>query len=713
MSSEITFPRQYARTQRFTQGAPRGFGIADRRITFLRSKAADDSTTCLWTLDPLTGVERLVADPAVLLGGAAEHLSAEERARRERSREGAAGIVGYALDSVGDLAAFTLSGRLFAVSLATGEAPRELAVPGPVIDPRPSPTGTHIAYVAGGALRVVTADGSLDVALAEPDGDGVTWGLAEFIAAEEMSRFRGYWWAPDGSALIAARADDAPVDRWWIGDPANPAAAPTRVAYPAAGTANAEVTAWLIGLDGNRTELGWDHDAYPYLASVHWSAGGDPLLSVQPRDQKRLLTLAVDVATGTTRELHTETDDVWVDLIPGVPAWTPDGRLVRLVDADGARRLVVADKESTDRRLFVRTILDIADEDVLITASAGTDASAAEIGEVHVYRVASDGVTRVSTEPGWHSAVRSGDTTVLLSASLDRFGTRVTVHRDGAELAEITSHAATPVLTARVELLRAGAREIPCALLLPTGFDPTSGERLPVLMDPYGGPHGPRVLAARNPHLTSQWFADQGFAVLVADGRGTPGHSPEWEKSVHLDLGPITLQDQVDALQALAAERPWLDTTRVGIRGWSYGGYLAALAVLRRPDVFHAAVAGAPVTDWALYDTHYTERYLGLPSERPEVYRENSLVSGTEPGEVAATRRPLMLVHGLADDNVVAAHTLRLSGALLAAGYPHEVLPLSGVTHMTPQEQVAENLLLLQVDFLHRALARPATDGAG
>ncbi|MGW1993139.1 prolyl oligopeptidase family serine peptidase [Embleya sp. NPDC001921] len=713
MSSEITFPRQYARTQRFTQGAPRGFGIADRRITFLRSKAADDSTTCLWTLDPLTGVERLVADPAVLLGGAAEDLSAEERARRERSREGAAGIVGYALDSAGDLAAFTLSGRLFAVSLATGEAPRELAVPGPVIDPRPSPTGTHIAYVAGGALRVVTADGSLDVALAEPDGDGVTWGLAEFIAAEEMSRFRGYWWAPDGSALIAARADDAPVDRWWIGDPANPAAAPTRVAYPAAGTANAEVGAWLITLDGTRTELGWDHDAYPYLASVHWSAGGDPLLSVQPRDQKRLLTLAVDVASGTTRELHTETDDVWIDLVPGVPAWTPDGRLVRLVDADGARRVVVADKELTDRRLFVRTILDIADEDVLITASAGTDASAAEIGEVHVYRVAADGVTRVSTEPGWHSAVRSGDTTVLLSASLDRFGTRVTVHRDGAELAEVASHAATPVLTARVELLRAGAREIPCALLLPTGFDPASGERLPVLMDPYGGPHGPRVLAARNPHLTSQWFADQGFAVLVADGRGTPGHSPEWEKSVHLDLGPTTLQDQVDALRAVAAERPWLDTTRVGIRGWSYGGYLAALAVLRRPDVFHAAVAGAPVTDWALYDTHYTERYLGLPSERPEVYRENSLVSGTEPGEVAATRRPLMLVHGLADDNVVAAHTLRLSGALLAAGYPHEVLPLSGVTHMTSQEQVAENLLLLQVDFLRRALARPATDGDG
>ncbi|MGC0419191.1 prolyl oligopeptidase family serine peptidase [Embleya sp. AB8] len=710
MSSEITFPRQYARTQRFTQGAPRGFGVAAGRITFLRSKAADDSTTCLWVLDPDTGTERLVADPSVLLGGAAEDLSAEERARRERSREGAAGIVGYALDSAGDLAAFTLSGRLFVVSLSADAAPRELTVPGPVIDPRPSPTGTHIAYVAAGALRVVAVDGSADRALAEPDGDEVTWGLAEFIAAEEMSRFRGYWWAPDGSALIVARVDNTPVDRWWISDPANPAAAPSEVAYPAAGTPNAEVTAWLIGLDGTRTELAWDHAAHPYLASVHWSAGGDPLLSVQPRDQKQLRTLAVDLVAGTTRELHTETDDVWIDLVPGVPAWTPDGRLVRLVDADGARRVVVADKELTDRRLFVRAILDIADEDVLITASAGTDASTPEIGEVHVYRVAADGVTRVSTEPGVHTAVRSGATTVLVSSSLERFGARVTVLRDGAGLATITSYAATPVLTARVELLRAGERGIPCALLLPTGFDPASGERLPVLMDPYGGPHGPRVLAAHNPHLTSQWFADQGFAVLVADGRGTPGHSPEWEKSIHLDLGPISLQDQVDALHAVAAERPWLDTTRVGIRGWSYGGYLSALAVLRRPDVFHAAVAGAPVTDMALYDTHYTERYLGVPAEQPAAYRRNSLVTGTELGEVAAGRRPLMLVHGLADDNVVVAHTLRLSSALLAAGYPHEVLPLSGVTHMTPQEQVAENLLLLQVDFLHRALARPASD---
>jgi dipeptidyl-peptidase-4 len=187
--------------------------------------------------------------------------------------------------------------------------------------------------------------------------------------------------------------------------------------------------------------------------------------------------------------------------------------------------------------------------------------------------------------------------------------------------------------------------------------------------------------------------------VVVVDGRGTPGLGPEFERAVHGDLAAPVLEDQVDALHAVAAEHPDLDLTRVGIRGWSFGGYLAALAVLRRPDVFHAAVAGAPVTDWALYDTHYTERYLGRPDTEPEAYRRSSMF-----GDAEKLERPLLLVHGLADDNVVVAHTLRLSSALLAAGRPHSVLPLSGVTHMTPQEVVAENLLLLQVRFLKEAL---------
>jgi dipeptidyl-peptidase-4 len=226
---------------------------------------------------------------------------------------------------------------------------------------------------------------------------------------------------------------------------------------------------------------------------------------------------------------------------------------------------------------------------------------------------------------------------------------------------------------------------------------------LPVLLDPYGGPHALRVQSARAAFGPSQWFADQGFVVIVADGRGTPMRGPAWEREVRGDLAGPPLDDQIDALHAVAEQDDRLDLSRVAIRGWSFGGYLAALAVLRRPDVFHAAVAGAPVTEWRLYDTHYTERYLGHPAEVPEHYDATSLLP-----LAPDLTRPLMLIHGLADDNVVAAHTLQLSRALLEAGRPHEVLPLSGVTHMTPQESVAENLLLLQVEFLRRTLARPA-----
>ncbi|MFG3030635.1 prolyl oligopeptidase family serine peptidase [Streptomyces sp. NPDC048253] len=696
-----SFPRRHARTQRFTLGAPRSFTVApdSSRVVFLRSGSGTDRAGALWVLDPADGTERPAADPRALLGGTSEDLSPQERARRERSREGGAGIIGYATDDAVELASFALSGRLFTAELRAGTA-TELAVPGPVIDPRPSPDGRLVAYVVGGALRVVGAEGDGDRALAEPESDTVSYGLAEFIAAEEMGRSRGFWWSPESDRLLVTRADDAPVERWWISDPAQPKRDPQHVPYPAAGTANAEVRLFVFGLDGVRTEVVWDRARYPYLARVHWSGAGAPLLLVQARDQRSQLFLAVDTDSGATRMVHADEDRIWLDLFPGVPCWSPSGQLVRIADEGGARVLAVGERPLTGAQLHVRAVLDVTSDDVLVAASAGADAAAPETGEVHVYRVNELGVERLSQEPGVHSAVRSGNVTVLVSAVLDRPGSVTRVLRDGKPAATVRSYAEDPGLSPRVQLTEGGARRIPCAVLMPTDYP--GDTPLPVLMDPYGGPHGPRVLAAHNAHLTSQWFADQGFAVVVADGRGTPGRSPGWEKAIHHDL-TVSLDDQVEALEELAKSHP-LDLSRVAIRGWSYGGWLAALAVLRRPDVFHAGIAGAPVTDWRLYDTHYTERYLGDPATTAQAYAKSSLVTDEGLSSPAGTHRPLMIVHGLADDNVVVAHSLRLSSALLAAGRPHEVLPLSGVTHMTPQEQVAENLLLLQVDFLRRSL---------
>jgi dipeptidyl-peptidase-4 len=287
---------------------------------------------------------------------------------------------------------------------------------------------------------------------------------------------------------------------------------------------------------------------------------------------------------------------------------------------------------------------------------------------------------------------------VLRSATLDEPGGRWRLPNGN----ELERHAERPLVRPRVTLLpRARSDNATAPVLLPTEHD---GSPLPVLLDPYGGPHAQRVVRSYNAFLTSQWFADQGFAVVVADGRGTPGRGSAFERAVRGDLASGALEDQISALREAATLHPELDLTRVAIRGWSFGGYLAALAVLRRPDVFHAAVAGAPVTEWRLYDTHYTERYLGDPNTQPDVYDANSLLPLARD-----LVRPLLLVHGLADDNVVAAHTLRLSAALLAAGRPHEVLPLVGVTHMTPQEQIAENLLLHELDFLRRALGMAST----
>jgi dipeptidyl-peptidase 4 len=601
-------------------------------------------------------------------------------------------VVSFAADEALRLAAFALSGRLFVADLADvdGTAVRELVVPGPVLDPRPDPTGANIGYVADGTLRVVAADGAGDRALAVPEAENVTYGLAEFLAAEEMYRTRGFWWSPDGGQLLVARVDTTPVARWHVSDPAHPHQPPVEVAYPSAGTANAEVSAVLIGLDGDWTPVGWDSSDAPYLTSAHWSRGGPALLQVASRDQRTMRVLAV-AEDGNVEPISEDTDPDWVDVVVGTPAWTPGGELVRVVARDGAYRLMIGEDAITPVSLNVAVVLDVGD-DVLFTATGQNPA------ELHVYTGGPSGIARVTGDPGVHQAARRGSVVVTSSRSLGWFGSRVQVWREGEQTGEIASLAETPVLTPEVTFLTVGAHELRCALLLPRGHRRGSA-RLPVLCDPYGGPAASRVISARNAYLTPQWLADQGFAVLIADGRGTPGRGPNWDRLIHYDEATPNLEDQVEALHGAAAAHPDLDLSRVGIRGWSHGGYLAALAVLRRPDVFHTAVAGAPVTDQRLYDTFYTERYLGHPDDHPDAYARNSLID-----DAPRLERPLMLIHGLADDNVVVAHTLLLSSALLAAGRPHTVLPLSGVTHMARQEEVAENLMLLQVEFLKRTL---------
>lgn len=701
----LSFPRRSARTRRFTLGAPRTITVSGdgRRIVFLRSKGPTDPVNCLWVLDATTGDERLVADPAVLLGdGDDDDVPAAERARRERAREQAGGITSYATDRTTALAAFALAGRLFTADLDSARA-SEVLVDGPVFDPRPDPTGERVAYVVGAELHVTTLDGISRVVAAEDTPDeAIRWGSAEHIAAEEIGRQRGFWWSPTGDAIAVARVDDSPVTTWWIANPADPGTAPTAQRYPAAGTPNSDVSLHVVAVGDDDAgadeplDVEWDRQGFPYLTRVAWDRHG-LMIAVQSRDQRNVEVRAVDHRSGATTVLAADTDAAWVELVPGVPRrWSADGgepHLITAGDRDGCRRLLVDDEPVTPTDLQVRAVVAATDTGVVFTANPLDDATVVDVWRWHPER----GLEALTDEPGIHGVAAGGDTVVISTATMSE----PTTSWETLDAIEIASHAADPQLAVRATFAALGSRRLATAVLVPRHHD---GGPLPVLVDPYGGPHALRAVRASASHLTSQWFADQGFAVVVTDGRGTPGRGSDWERAVHGDLATAVLDDQVDALEQAAAEFDFLDLDRVAIRGWSFGGYLAALAVLARPDRFHAAIAGAPVTEWRLYDTHYTERYLGDPNESPERYDGSSLLPLAAAGDLT---RPLLLIHGLADDNVVAAHTLQLSSALLGASSPHEVLPLVGITHMTPQEVVAENLLLHQLDFLHRALELP------
>ncbi len=709
----VSFPRLSARTARFTSGLPRAAALSPdgARVIFLRSRSGTDRTGLLWRADATTGTERLVADPDSCLAGAGEQLSPAERSRRERSRESGAGIVAYATDAGHSVAAFALSSRLFVASLETAgdapdQAPRELPAVGPVIDPRPDPTGTHVAYASGSWLRISAVNGSGDRALVGPTAgeSDIVWGQAEFTAAEDMDRARGFWWSPTGDGLLVERYDDSEVAVRYAADPADPRSPATPVHYPFAGTADSEVQLWWVPLadPAARVRVSWDAANLPYLTRVAWPGSDGPLLEVVSRDQRRRVVLGVDPGSGATTELATQTDHAWLEPVPGVPDQAPDGRLLQVLPdhETDTYRLYAGSVALTPPGRQVLAVLDITDQGALLRITEDSVSTQLEL-------LGWDGTrTPLTDGPGVRSGHLSGGTLLCITETLTAplpVTTVTTATVRGGEAVTLRSLAVTPPLHPDVHLATVGEHRLDTVLLLPTGMTEPAPGSLPVLLDPYGGPGGARVLATNRAYLEAQWWADQGFAVVVTDGRGTPGRGPASDRSIRHAFAEVTLADQVTALHALAADHPEFDLGRVAIRGWSYGGYLAALAVLRRPDVFAAAVAGAPPTDWRLYSTYYTERYLGHPDQVPQVYADNGLLT-----DAAKLRRPLLLVHGLADDNVLVAHTLALSDALLAAGRAHTVLPLSGVTHLATQETVAENLLLLQRDFLRDALRERA-----
>ena len=808
------FPRKKARTLRFSCGAPRSARvIADgSRALFLRSDGSEDTVTSLWmsVIDENGNAsEMLLADPRTLLADAdAEDVPAEERARRERAREGGSGIVGYSIDASGNRVTFTINGQLFLTDIAVGVT-RAVAIEEdelkPVLNPRISPDGQHVMYTTGTYLvNVDLADTAFDTAFGDDDceiGDAISvvasipqdgeWkiGLAEFAAGEEMNRYDGFWWSPDSKYVLFETYDESPEPIWHLSDPANPANPARSNRYPQALTANANVRLTLLelGFDNDNccygaiaNEVQWDHETYEYLAAVSWTSGHEPIILVQDRLQQHDQVLAIHVGEpiatmrdaengftddegdqvetfsiaipeyaegerpGSTRVLEKHSNAYWLDLIHGTPAFTPNGRLICAMndmDAD-TNRLTVDGVPFTPAGLQVREVLNVTDDDVLCVVQRTpellsddslpflwqSNAADHDARSFDVVSIRYDGTWEPLTyAPGQWTMSRAGNGCVVTGRGMDDATVQmqhcmniVTTDENGTDVASmvvspIENHAETPGFTPNVHFTRLGERGLYTAIVLPSASSEYAhADTLPVLMKPYGGPGFQQVVENQSFYWDAQWWADQGYIVVTADGRGTTGRGPKWDRAIYETMKSVTLEDQVDAVRALpealatlAAQEnkessettiPQPDLNRVAMIGWSYGGFLSALAVLEAPETFAAACAGAPPTDWTLYDTHYTERYLGLD---PAVYERNSIIS-----DAPQLDRPLMLIHGFADDNVTIAHSLRLSQALMAAGRKHTFLPLTGITHMTNDETVAENLLILQRDFLAKALER-------
>lgn len=693
---------QYARTERFTVGRPSRFTVTDdgQAVFFLRAVAGSPARA-LHVWERSTGQERVLVTAAQLLGNGEEVLDAAERARRERQRVMGRGVTQYRVSPDGARVLVALSGRLFVVERSGGAVTELPSAGGPPVDARFSPDGRAVSLVRGGELHVVDLATRAERAVTQGATDDRTHAVAEFVAQEELDRMEGYWWSPDATKLLYQETDLSHVERLRIADPSHPEQSPEATAYPRAGTPNAVLRLGLVpAAGGDTTWVRWDAARYPYLVTVRWQPNAPLTLVVMTRAQDEVALLAA-LPDGRTRVFHTERDAAWVNTEQGLPRWSRDGRsFLWRAEREGRGVIEKYDRDGmllatlTPRSLDARSLLgwDEARNELYVAASD-------DPAQTHVVRV-SEGpegprADDLTPEAGEHdlAVADDGSLQVRTAHTLGALPATTLHDHDGQRLTEIASNVEAPAALPRVELRTVGTERFRAAIVRPSNFQP--GRRYPVVVWVYGGPGSRMVTSAAERYFVQQWIADQGFVVALADGRGTPWRGRDWERAIRLHLGDVPLDDQASALQALGAADPSLDLTRVGIIGWSFGGYLAARAVIERPDVFHAAVSGAPVTDWREYDTCYTERFLGLPDGEPAAYESASLLP-----HAALLRRPLLLVHGTADDNVYFHNGLRLADALFRAGRRFEFLPLAGQTHLVNAPELLVAWLLRARQFL-------------
>ena len=707
---------QYAATNRFRTGAPMSVTIAPdgSEVLYLRTTNGRDRVNDLYAFDVRTGRERVVLTAAQLLAGGQERLTKEEWARRERLRLAARGLVSFQMSRDGRQLLVPLSSRLFLVERATGRV-RELMPGRPgANDARLSPDGTRVACVRDGDLYVIDVATNTERRLTTRENEHVTLGLPEFVAQEEMKRYEGWWWSPDSKRIAAQRTDESAVERMRIADPSDPAAQPIDFAYPRPGRTNAEVTLAVFDLSQSSpqpTWVTWDRETFPYLCVARWQEGGPLALLVMDRVQQHEALLAADPVTGATRTLLEERDDVWLNLHAGAPRFLGDGRFLWIAERDdtGPWLELRAADGALVRRLTPPGLRVLALTGVDATAGVAYVSATTDAFETHAWRVPLDGraaPTRLGAEAGGDELLAREGAKLRVRKVTPVTGPiefRVEDAR-GRPLGRLRSEIETPARQPRVEWTRVTKDSLLAVIVRPRDWDPN--KKYPVVDWAYAGPHSNRVVHRADGYVLEQHLADQGFVVVAVDGRGTPGRTRTFERAIRGDLIGPALADHVAGIRELCARDPSLDASRVGVTGWSFGGYYALLALERAGDFYKAGVAGAPVVDWRDYDTFYTERYLGLPAADSLAYARSSGLT-----DAAKLTRPLLVIHGTADDNVYFFHSMRLADALNRAGRDFDFMPMPGQTHGPTRPTDVRRVYTRLGAYLREHLGAP-TDGA-
>jgi dipeptidyl-peptidase 4 len=694
------------------------FSPDGKYITFLDSPEGS-LVRRLYAFDPQTGQRHLLLT-APGEGATEENLSLEEKLRRERQRQHDLGVTTYAWSPRGGNLLLPLPDGLYIWYGVQGEQPRKLMSTerGPVLDPRFSPDGEWVAFVQNSELWVIAAGGGVAVQLTRGAAErGCTNGLAEYIAQEEMGRGQGYWWSPDSSQLAFEEVDENHIPIYRIfhqGKEKLGEEAQEDHRYPFAGQANARVRMGVVDRQGGSPiwmDLGPETDIY--LARVHWLPDGRLLVEVENREQTRLDLLTLDPRTGQSQVLFSETSDVWInlnDLFWAIKRGDYGGHFLWGSERSGFQHLYLYDSQG-------QLVRQLTSGDWMVDSLAGVDTTAGLVYftgtretplEKHLYAVPLAGgeVRRITKEAGMHTVVLDKDCRHFIDTHdcLDQ-PPRVTLRslQDDKELAVIHEPGDSRISRLGLrppELVTLHNRDndlLYGAIYRPPMETYGSGP-YPTIVSVYGGPHVQMVANTwrMSVAMRAQALARQGFLVFVLDNRGSARRGLAFEGAVKHRLGKVEVQDQVDGVRWLV-QMGLADADRVGIYGWSYGGYMAAMCLCRSSRTFKAAVAGAPVTHWDGYDTHYTERYMGTPQTNPEGYRDSAVMQ-----HICGMAGRLMLVHGLIDENVHFRHTARMINALIEARKTYHLLLFPDERH-SPRKQTDRVFMEEQIrDFLVR-----------